>query len=242
MTNSNKQRRSAAANDPRILRGMEAQLKLRQARLSAGEKPLGWKVGFGAPAIMEQLGIDAPLIGFLTDKSRLSAETTVSVAGWAKPVLEPEIAVYMGQDLGQGADDEAIQSAIAAIGPVIELADVTFPPDDVEAILAHNIYHRHIILGRRDETRAGGMLDGLAAHVYRDGTEIATTTDPQALTGNLIETVQHVADLLTVFGESLRADEIIIAGSIVPPVWLAGQAEYRYTLDPVDTISINLAA
>jgi 2-keto-4-pentenoate hydratase len=45
---------------------MDRQLTLRQARLDAGETSLGWKVGFGAPAALERLGLDAPLVGFLT--------------------------------------------------------------------------------------------------------------------------------------------------------------------------------
>ena len=56
---------NGALNDPRILRGMEAQLKHRRARLNAGEKPIGWKVGFGSPPALARLGLDAPLIGFL---------------------------------------------------------------------------------------------------------------------------------------------------------------------------------
>ena len=233
---------STVRNDPRILRGMKTQLELRQARLDAGEKPLGWKVGFGAPAAMERLRIDAPLIGFLTNQSLLPSEATVSITGWTKAVAEPEIAVYLGQDLLETPDRETTRGAIAAIGPVIELADVSFPPDDVEAILAGNIYHRHVILGRRDTSRAGCVLDGLAGYVYRNGTEIAATADLQALTGDLVHIVGHVANLLAALGERLRAGEVIIAGSIVPPAWIAGEEEIRYTLDPVDTISIHLEA
>src|SRR5947209_14228300 len=33
--------------DPRVARGMQAQLELRRRRLAAGDEPLGWKVGFG---------------------------------------------------------------------------------------------------------------------------------------------------------------------------------------------------
>ena len=43
--------------DPRIARGMWAQLALRAKRIAAGDKPLGWKVGFGAPAAMKKLEI-----------------------------------------------------------------------------------------------------------------------------------------------------------------------------------------
>ena len=231
---------STALNDPRILRGLETQFKLRQARLDAGEKPIGWKVGFGAPAALERLEIDAPLLGFLTDKTFVPPEVTVSIAGWVKAVAEPEIAVYLDRDLTAGSNRETARAAIAAIGPVLELADVNFPPDDVEAILVGNIYHRHVIFGRKDTSRAGCVLDGLVGYAYRNGVEIAATTDPQALTGELVDIVRHVADVVAAFGEKLRAGELIITGSIVPPIWLDGPVEIRYTLDPVDTISIDL--
>ena len=229
-----------AGNDPRILRGMETQLKLRQARLNAGEKPLGWKVGFGAPAAMARLGTDAPLIGFLTDKSRLLSEATASIAGWINSVAEPELAVYLGSDLAGGSNRKTASAAIAAIGPAIELADVYFPPDDVEAILAGNIYHRHVILGRADSSRAGCVLDGLVGRVYHNGVEVSEIVDSQAVTGDLVDIVRHVANLLPVFGERLRAGEIIITGSIVPPMAIAAKDEFRFALDPVDTIAINL--
>ena len=232
---------STARDDPRILRGMNTQLKLRQDRLNAGEKPLGWKVGFGSPAVMERLGIDAPLIGFLTDGTSMRSGVTLSLAGWTKPAAETEIAVTMGKDLFDASDREATQAAIASIGPAIELADISFPPDDVETILAGNIYNRHVILGRADSSRAGCVLDGLVGHIYRNCREVAMTTDPQALTGDLIDIVRHVADLLAALGERLRAGEVIITGSIVPPLWIESEEDIRFTLEPIDTISINLA-
>jgi len=226
--------------DPRILRGMEKQLQLRQDRLNAGEKPIGWKVGFGAPAALERLHLNAPLIGFLTDKTLLASSTMVSIKGWTKPAIEPEIAVTIGKDLYEGSDRKTTRAAIASIGPAIELADINFPPDDVEQILAGNIYNRHIIFGRSDASRAGCVLDGLAARVYRDGSEVAETTDLQALTGNMVDIVGHVADLLTALGDRLRAGEVIIMGSIIPPLWIESTEEIRYHLEPIDMISVDI--
>ena len=40
--------------DARVIRGMRAQLELRRKRLAAGDAPLGWKVGFAAPAMLER--------------------------------------------------------------------------------------------------------------------------------------------------------------------------------------------
>ena len=121
---------------------MRAQLARRRELLAAGDAPLGWKVGFGAPAAMTMLRIDAPLVGFLTAAGSLEPGATASLAGFVKPVAEPEIAVHMGTDLPGGGDLAAAAAAVGAIGPAIELADLDRPPEDVEAILTGNIYHR----------------------------------------------------------------------------------------------------
>ncbi len=231
---------SKAFEDPRILRGMEKQFKLRRDRLNAGEKSIGWKVGFGAPAALERLRLDAPLVGFLTNKTLLPSNATVSITGWTKAAMEPEIAIYMGKDLTEASDRERTRAAIGSLGPAIELADVQFPPDDVEAILAGNIYNRYIILGRADPSRAGCVLNGLTGRISRNEQDLPPVTELQALTGDILDIVSHAANLLSVLGETLRAGEVIIAGSIVPPLWIESSDEIHYNLDPIDTISINV--
>ena len=88
--------------DARVIRGMRTQLELRSKRLAAGDAPLGWKVGFAAPAMLERLDITGPLVGFLTRDARVQSGGSVSLAGWAKPVAEPEIAVHIGRDVSAG--------------------------------------------------------------------------------------------------------------------------------------------
>ena len=102
--------------DIRITRGMTAQLAQRRLRIAGGEKSLGWKVGFGAPAAMKLLAIDAPLVGHLMQRARLQNNATVPLTGWTKPAAEAEIAVHIGTDLEANADRARIQAAIAGIG------------------------------------------------------------------------------------------------------------------------------
>ena len=226
--------------DAHILRGMEKMLAARRKRLEAGEKPIGWKVGFGAPASLKSLGLEMPLVGFLTDAVVQPSNSVISVDGWTRPAAEPEVAVYIKEDLSAMIDREMAQAAIGALGPAIELADVHFPPQDIEAILAGNIYNRYVILGKSDASRAGCNLDGLVGYVSRNGQETATVTDLQAITGNFIDIVQHVANLLLSIGEMLRAGEVIITGSIVPPLWIESAEEIRYHLDPIDMLTVWL--
>jgi 2-keto-4-pentenoate hydratase len=232
-----------AWDDPRIARGMEKQLSVRRARIAAGEKPLGWKVGLGAPPAMERLKIKAPLVGFMMQKSLVPNASAVSLAGWHKPVAEPEIAVHMGSDLPGGAGRATTAAAIAALGPAIELADLNPPPDDdVEVTLAGNIFHRHVILGPPDPTRAGAKLDGLAGHVFRRGALAAKQENVEALIGEMIGIVQHVAGTLAAYGERLRAGDVIITGSIVPPPFIEpDETEFAYALEPIGGLSVKFS-
>jgi 2-keto-4-pentenoate hydratase len=227
-------------DDPRITRGMAAQLMLRKQRLDAGDRPLGWKVGFGAPAILERFKISGPLVGFLTQNARIAPGGAVSLADWVKPVAEPEIAVHMGRDLAAGTDRATAAAAIAGISPAIELADLNEPPEEPERIVAHNIYQRHVVIGASDPARPGGSPDGLTCRIIRRGAEFARTTDPQANTGAWLDIVRHVADVLAAAGERLRAGEIIITGSVVPPLLLEpDEREIAFALDPVGTVSVR---
>jgi 2-keto-4-pentenoate hydratase len=235
---------TAAWDDPRISRGMTAQLRRRRELLQAGQKALGWKLAFGGPAAMERLHTNAPLVGFLLQSAVVPSGSSLSLSNWKKPAAEPEIAVHFGKDLPAGADRATAMAAIAGLGPAIEVADVDHPSDDVEGTLARNIYQRHIILGAKDASRAGGVLDGLACRVLCNGSETANVSDPQELqklTGELIDIVRHTANLLDAFGESLEAGQIIITGSITPPILIEPGEEIVFHLSPVDPISIRFA-
>ena len=111
---------------------------------------------------------------------------------------------------------------VHALGPAIELADMDPVPsrDNLEIVLAGDIFQRHVILGEPDRARAGGRLDGLSVHIARNGETLAQTSDPQANTGKLIEIVALVARMAAAFGEKVRAGDVIITGSITPPVML----------------------
>ena len=154
---------SAPWDDPRIARGMAIQLQRRRERLDAGEKAVGWKVAFGAAAAMERLRITAPLFGFLMQRGVLASGATVSVAGWANPVLEPEIAVHICKDVPAGADREVAAAAIGGVGPAIEILDPDRQPtaETLEETLADDIFQRNIVIGKNDTSRAGCVLSWL---------------------------------------------------------------------------------
>ncbi len=229
-------------DNPLIKKGMTAQLAKRRERIAAGEKPLGWKVGLGAPASMQRLGLAAPVVGFLMQRALLLSGSTVSLQGWVKPVAEPEIAVRMMRDLPGGATADAALAAVKEIFPAVELADLDPPPtpDNLDAVLADDIYQRHVILC--GNTRAGAATSGVTSRLFRRGAESASTTDPEVLTGKLPDIVVHVANTLAAFGEKLSAGDVIITGSITPPVVLeADETGLTHALDPIGEVSVHFS-
>jgi 2-keto-4-pentenoate hydratase len=223
--------------DDRFAAGMREQLELRRARLAEGDEPIGWKVGFNAPAARANLGTDLPLVGFLTDRGLLEDGATVAIGGWAKPALEAEIAVHMSHDVPGDASWEDVRAAIAGLGPAIELADIDPPPADVRAVLAGNIFHRHVVLGPVDGSRS--TAEGIGGRVLRGGEEIASNDDPAALTGEIVEVVRSTAEQLAMCGERLRAGDVVISGSVVPPQPVAPGQRIAVELGPLGGLSLT---
>jgi 2-keto-4-pentenoate hydratase len=227
-------------DDPRIKAGMTAQLAQRRSRIAAGEKPLGWKVGFGAPAALEKFRLSGPLFGYLMQGALLPTGATASVKGWVQPVAEPEIGARLAVDLAPGADAATARAAIASLTPAIELADLEFSATDadVEKVLVRNIFQRHVILSEKNRT--GGDTSGLSTHIYRRGKLAAETATPEAITGKVVDVIVQLADLLGAFGERLRAGDLVICGSTVPPPFVeADETEFSYTLAPVGDVSVR---
>jgi len=233
-------RPDAPWNDPRVRRGMQAQLARRAERVGAGEKPLGWKLGLGAPGAMASLGTSGPQVGYLFQSALLSSGAEVNVTGWTQPGAEPEIAAQLATDLPPGATATQARAAIAALMPAIELVDLKEPPtaENLEALLAGDIFQRHVLLG--EGRRRGGETADLSAHVFRRGKHAAEATDPEALTGKVPALLVHLANTLNAFGESLKAGDIVICGSTVPmPLIEPDETEFGYELRPIGAASVR---
>jgi 2-keto-4-pentenoate hydratase len=228
----------AMARDPRIERGLLAQLTGRHRRLEDGESSLGWKLGMGVPAAMERLGTSAPLVGYLLRSGLVEDGSVVDIGSWSNAKLEPEIAVHMGADLdGSGSRDEA-SAAIAGLGVAIELVDLDPDEADPEAILAANIYQRHVLLG---PVQSGVSPSAVSARILVGGAEEASADDATSATGDPVELVMHVASTLAAAGQTLRAGEVVICGSVVPALSVSPGDEVEVVLEPLGSLSVSFA-
>jgi 2-keto-4-pentenoate hydratase len=228
-------------SDAGVSRGLVRQLEERSRLISAGHRHLGWKAGFGASASLQRFGLDGPLIGFMTDASIIADGTQIDISGWGRAVAEPEIFVVLGADIPTDGGVDAARAAIASLGPAIELANIDPPPEDVEEILAGNIFHEAVVLGDDDPARRGADLTGLEARVTVDAEELYRTTKLEHLTGRIVEVIAHLAALLSDHGEEMRTGDVVICGSVVPPIDLGPGMAVGFELHPMSPISVSVS-
>ncbi len=227
--------------DPRLRAGFTRQLEHYRHDIAQGATPIGWKVGFGAPAALASMQLTAPLPGYLTDRTHFGNGLTLDTTSWTKGLIEFEVAVYVGESLGSGTTPEQARASVASLGPAIEVADLdlTPSPDAVGDILAGDIFHRGVVLGEPSAQRAGIDLDGLEAVIGIDGHEVARVTELEALTGRYDEVVATVANTLGAFGETLEGGAVIITGSVIPPVPLADGSEFSFRLSGFEPLVLR---
>jgi 2-keto-4-pentenoate hydratase len=68
------------------------------------------------------------------------------------------------------------------------------------------------------------------------------TSDLEMLTGKLIDIVAHVANVLDACGERLRAGEVIITGSITPPITIEpDETSLIHAIDPIGGVLVEFS-
>jgi 2-oxo-3-hexenedioate decarboxylase len=186
--------------DPRVMIATQVQLDLWHSALASGARRIGWKLGFNTPAAQEEAGIDTPVIGFLTSATSVPYGSHVPLDGTTKPMVEPEVAIEVGE----------MGDAIA-LAAAIEVVDVDAPFSDLEAVVAANIFHRGVLLG---DFRPNYPPPRKAA-VLVDG-QVRETTEVEDFDAN--EIISFVSRELAEVGETVLPGDKIIAGSLTPPV------------------------
>lgn len=80
--------------------GYAVQDLVRQDVVAAGARVVGAKLGLTSAAKQQHMGVDRPIVGFLTDEMLMGADDVSRALGsWAQPRIEPEIAFITARDL-----------------------------------------------------------------------------------------------------------------------------------------------
>jgi 2-oxo-3-hexenedioate decarboxylase len=202
-------------------RGMQAQLAEWQRRLAAGEQRVGWKMGYMDTVARLRLGLPYPMVGFLTSGRLLPSGGTYRSPAGANLLAESEVALQLGHDIPPGTSAQAAQAAIAALAPAIEIVDVTQSLDDLDKILAGNLFHAAVVLGRPVAPKILPSVRDIRGGLKVNGVQ-AAAVDPASLPQSPGEILVLVAQILDSFGVRLCAGDWVITGSVIKPSRVSG--------------------
>ena len=224
--------------------GIAAQREL--AILLGADPPAGFKIGATAKRMQDYLGLSGPVVGFMPEASLHASGSTLAFTRFFRPGVECELAVHLARDLAPGpCTPDAARDAVDQLMPAIEIvenryADLAF--FGAPAMIADQAFHAAAILGAPLPGWRDLDLPALPGAITVDGQIRGEGVGRDLLGGPfhalawLVQSAEAAA-----FG-GLRAGQIVMLGSVCPPVWLDGPARIEVTFPPLGSVVIDLVA
>jgi 2-keto-4-pentenoate hydratase len=207
----------------------EIQEVVTATRLERGERVVGWKLGYTSLAMRQQMGIDAPNFGPLTDAMLLASGALVAPE-LMQPRVEPEVALRIGRVVeGDVTNDDVLAATVEACA-CLEVVDSAYVDYrfTLEDNTADGSSAAQVVLG--DSLRDLGALDSIPVTLSRNG-EVTANGTTAAASGHPVIGVVWLVQQLAERGLRLNPGDVVITGGLTAAV----------PLEPGDTVSAVFA-
>lgn len=216
----------------------KVQLGLLDARLAAGERQAGWKVGLTAPAMRELFGHDEPAFGHLMAAARHPSGQAFAWSTLRGPAIEAELMLVLGSDLaGPGVTPAAARAAIASVAPALELVELgrANMRADLALAIADNVAQRAFVHGT--PVPLGDLEFGdVRARLESNGELIAELLGREVI-DHQAQTLAWLANALHRHGRQLHAGDVVMSGSFIKPRPLAQGERFAATFAGIGSVS-----
>jgi 2-keto-4-pentenoate hydratase len=223
-----------------------AAVQLALAHRAGAASPGGFKIGATARRMQEYLGLSGPAAGFMALGNIHRSGATVRFADFIRPGVECELAVRLACDLPpapctaeQAAD--AVGDLFAGIeivenryGELLELG--------VPTLIADQVFHAGAVLGEPGVKDWRSLdIGALRGRLVVDGHQRDEGVGAD-LMGHPMNCLAWLAgsSVAAAFG-GLKAGQVIMLGSVTPPVWLTGPASVTVDFSPLPPVQVQLA-
>ena len=211
----------------------------RVLRESAG--PLvGWKLGVTSRAKQAQVGVSAPVYGFLPGSGALDVGEPLDTAQLIQPRCEPEIVFVLGRDLAgphvTAADVVAASSGVAVGIEVLDsrYRDYRFTMADV---VADNTSAARFVVGT--PVPLTGIDLRVVGVVLEHNGEVVATASGAASLGHPAAAVAWMVRRMAADGEGLRAGDVVLSGGLTAAVPVAPGDVVVASIDRIGTLELG---
>ncbi len=198
-------------------------------RLARGERLVGHKIGLTSEAMQQQLGVDQPDVGGMTDRMVMRDGAVVEVSTLIAPRLEAEFAFRLGTDIAEPITYASVRAALGAIMVSAEIIDSRISDWRIKLAdtVADNASYAAVVFGQEVPVTEE-LLDALPSlqlTLQVNGETVAEGAGAAVL-GDPVRAVLWLARELAPLGISLKAGELILAGAVHASVPLLPGAAY----------------
>ncbi len=212
-----------------------------QRRLEAGERLVGYKVGFTNIPVREKMGLPDSTYGYLLNTMVLASGGTLEMRELIAPKIECEICFKLAQGLrGQGLSIADVLAATEAVSASFEICDARIKdwkcpyPD----FFADNGFSARIVLSGRWFPPDQVDLLNETVVLTQDGREIARGKGEMAL-GHPAKAVAWLAGKLAERGRALEAGQLVMTGTLTPILPIAQGSTYVATFSTLGEVRMT---
>ena len=192
------------------------QNQIRARKVERGERIVGYKMGLTSRAKMEQMNVDSPVYGFLSDRFEVQESSAVPVSRFIHPKVEAEIAFMMKDELkGPGCTVAQVLAASDFVMPAIEIIDSRYQDFkfDLVSVIADNASSSGFVTGSQIAPVQGKDLSTLGVVLEING-EPREVGAGAAVLGHPANSIAQLVNMLAERGESLPAGSLVLSGAI----------------------------
>ena len=213
-----------------------------RARLDAGRRVVGKKVGLTSKAVQTQLGVDQPDFGILFDDMEVLNGQDVPTSRLIQPKVEAEVAFIVGKDvLGQSPSWSEFIACIAYALPAIEIVDSAITDWKITLVdtVADNASSALYVLGDQPVALGALSLGDIGMQMSKAGQVVSIGTGAACL-GHPLRAAYWLARTMAERGQGLRAGEVILSGALGPMVPVVAGDLIHAQIGALGTVSCRM--
>lgn len=216
---------------------------LRQMLAEGDDAVVGAKLSVTNEAMLERLGLRAPLIGPILRSRHHHSGVTLPRGAFMVCIIEAEVGFHLGRDIEGTLSREELLDAIDAVFPAIEIADSRYAcwaEAPAQAIVADLAYAGAWVRGKDCVQWRELDLSALPVRLSRDGT-LAREGHSSAVLGDPLQALVRAVAGAAQHGRVLRAGTVVSTGTCTAPWPLDGGGHLCADFGPLGRVELTLS-
>lgn len=204
----------------------------------------GYKIAYTTIVMQERVGASQPVFGRILSDSVYQSPASLAVGNYVNLAVECEVAVKMRSDLIVGPDGvnrESLFEVIEYLQLAFEIVDIrkSVAENSLIQAIATNIHGAGVVLGTPVIDWQELDIPSAKCELKLDGISVGTGLGSD-VNGHPVEPMLWIAKAINSMGGSLKKGDIVITGSMIPPVEVKSGMRVSLEMDLLGEIILDV--